>query len=178
MRRFMTPVLAAEILLLSGLAWAQRQVGSRRPTPVLGTAAEQKRPAMKALNSSSLSPASITFSSSTPDNTQANSSTKITLKVTANPSAFHVYGVASAANFSGCNNPPVSSITATCGSPSGVSCAGAVPLTDAASGFTLATGSGSQPNASFTVTLTFQDSWVYSVGSSCTVNVSYYYSEP
>jgi hypothetical protein len=125
-----------------------------------------------------VSPTAITFTSSTPDGTQTNSATKISFTVTNNPPAFHVYAVAGAANFTGCNTPPDSSVTLTCGNASGVTCAAAGALTNAAAGTTVATGSGNHATASFTVTYTFQDAWTYSVGATCQNTVQYYYSEP
>jgi hypothetical protein len=130
------------------------------------------------VSNGNVSPTAITFTSSTPDNTQTNSATKISFTVTNNPPAFHVYAVAGAANFTGCNTPPDSSVTLTCGNASGVTCAAAAPLTNAAAGTTVATGSGNHATASFNVTYTFQDAWTYSVGATCQNTVQYYYSEP
>jgi hypothetical protein len=130
------------------------------------------------VSNGNVTPTAITFTSSNPAGTQTNSATTISFTVTGNPAAFHLYAVAGAANFTGCNTPPVSSITATCGNPSGVTCAAAAPLTNAATGTTVATGSGNHATASFTVTLTFQDAWNYSVGASCQNTLQYYYSEP
>jgi len=125
-----------------------------------------------------VAPTAITFTSSTPNGTQTNASTKVSFTVTGNPAAFHVYAVAGAANFTGCNTPPVSSVTATCGNPVGVTCAAAVPLTNSTTGSTVASGSGNHATASFNITYTFQDAWNYSVGSTCQNTVQYYYSEP
>ena len=179
MRRFIMLLLAGTTLLFTGLAWAQKQTGSRRPNPVIRSAPAQRagvRPLT--VSNGNVTPTAITFTSSTPDNTQTNNSTKVSFTVTGNPAAFHVYAVAGAANFTGCNTPPVSSITATCGTPVGVTCAAAAPLTNAAAGTTVATGSGNHATASFIVTLTFQDAWNYSVGATCQNTLQYYYSEP
>jgi len=130
------------------------------------------------VSNGNVTPSAITFTSSTPDGTQTNSATTVSFTVTGNPAAFHIYAVAGAANFTGCNTPPVSSITLTCGSASGVTCSAAGALTSAAAGTTVATGSGNHTTASFKITYTFQDAWTYSVGATCQNTVQYYYSEP
>lgn len=178
MRRIMIVTLAWLTIFGTGLAWAQKQVGTRRPTPVMAFSGEQKRPVMRTLSNGSLNPTAVTIISSTPDTTTSNTSTAITLQVTGNPAAFHIYVVASAATFTGCNTPPVSSVKAACGTAVGVTCAASAPLTNAAAGITLASGRGNVNNGSFNVTYTFQDSWAYSVGSSCQTILTYYYSEP
>ena len=60
----------------------------------------------------SVTPATITFTSSTPDSTQTNATTKVSFR-TSGPTGhdFHVYAKAGAANFTGCNNPPMTSVT-------------------------------------------------------------------
>ena len=69
------------------------------------------------VGSGSVTPATITFTSSTPDGTQTNSTTKVSFtRSRALPRAFHVYAKAGAANFTGCNTPPTSSVTVACGS--------------------------------------------------------------
>jgi hypothetical protein len=125
-----------------------------------------------------VTPASITFTSSTPDSTQINSATLVSFRVTGNPASFHVYARASAANFTGCNTPPASSVTVACGTPTGVTCAASAPLSNTGNGTTVATGSRNHNPASFHATYTFQDAWNYSVGSSCQLTVSYLYTEP
>ena len=115
----------------------------------------------------SVTPATITFTSSTPDSTQTNATTKVSFKVRASPASFHVYAKAGAANFTGCNTPPMTSVTVACGTATGVTCAASAPLSNTGNGTTVATGSGNHNPASFHVTYTFQDAWNYSVGSAC-----------
>jgi hypothetical protein len=171
-------VLTGMAILVTGLAWAQKQSGPRRPAPVMRSDDVDKRPVMKMITAGNLTPTAITFTSSTPDGAQSDGATKITFSTSGTPPAFHIYAVANAANFTGCNAPPASAVTAACANPSGVSCAASAPLTTAAAGTTLVTGKGNQTNASFNVNLTFQDAWNYSVGSTCQLIVTYYYSEP
>lgn len=180
MRKVLSCLLAGVTLFFAGSAWAQVRTGPRRPIPVIRAAAPPKSGVTPlTVSNGNVTPTAITFTSSTPDGTQADSSTKVSFTVTGNPAAFHIYGIAGGASFTGCTSPPpVSSVTATCGAPSGVTCAAAAPLTNSATGFTVATGSGNHATASFTVTLTFQDAWTYYVGSSCNVTLNYYYSEP
>ena len=125
-----------------------------------------------------VTPTAVTFTSSTPDITQVNATTKISFTVTNNPAAFHIYAVAGAANFTGCNTPPANSVTAACGTPVGVTCAASAPLSNGTNGTTVATGRGNHNPASFNITYTFQDAWNYSVGSTCQLTMTYYYSEP
>jgi hypothetical protein len=179
MRRFMLSVLAGLVLLLAGLAWAQKPTGPRRPTPVIGSVQVPRGVVSRLLSTPySVTPASITFTSSTPDGTQINSATAVSFRVRANPTSFHVYAKAGAANFTGCNTPPASSVTVACGNPSGVTCAASAPLSNTGNGTTVATGSGNHNPASFSATYTFQDAWNYGVGSSCQLTVSYIYTEP
>jgi len=179
MRRFIMLLLAGVTLRFTGLAWAQRQTGSRRPTPVMRSAQEQRGPViMTVSNPISVTPAAITFTSSTPDGTQVNATSVVSFRVRANPAGFHVYAKAGAANFTGCNNPPMTSVTVACGTPTGVTCAASAPLSNTGNGTTVASGRLSHNPASFHVTYTFQDAWNYSVGSACTLSVSYIYTEP
>jgi hypothetical protein len=172
-------LLAGLSLLVEGTAWGQKLGAPRRPTPTMQSM--QAPPGLVPLtvsNPISVTPVSITFTSSTPDNTQTNSTTLVSFRVRNNPASFHVYARAGAASFTGCNNPPASSVRVACGTPTGVTCAASAPLTNTGNGTTVATGSGNHNPASFYVTYTFQDAWSYSVGSSCQLTVSYIYTEP
>ena len=124
----------------------------------------------------SVTPSSVTFTSSTPDSTQTNSSTKVSFRTRANPASFHVYAKAGSTNFTGCNTPPASSVTATCVTAVGVTCQAGAPLLSTGNGTVVATGSGNHNPASFMITYTFQDAWNYSVGSACQLSVSYIYT--
>jgi len=179
MRRFTMLVLAGLTLLSTGLAWAQKLTGPRRPTPVMRSAQTVKDVVPLTVGyPRSVTPNTITFTSSTPDGTQVNTSTAVSFTVTGNPASFHVYAKAGATNFSGCNTPPASSVTVACGTASGVTCAASAPLSNTGNGTTVATGKGNHSPASFKATYTFQDAWNYSVGSSCQLTVSYIYTEP
>ena len=178
MRRFMMLVLAGLSVLFAGLAWAQTRLGPRQTFPIMRSAGGTPFGVPKKTESNSnVTPLAIPINSSTPDGTASNSSTTVTFTVTGSPAAFHVYAVAGAANFSGCNTPPASAVTITCGTPVGVTCAAAGPLTNNAAGTTVATGTRNQ-TVSFKITYTFQDAWNYSVGSTCQNTVTYYYAEP
>lgn len=178
MRRLMMLLLAGATLLLSGLAWAQKIASPRRPTPVMHLELARKSVVPLTVSNGNVTPTAITFTSPTPDGAQTNSTTTVSFTVTGSPGAFHIYAVAGAANFTGCNTPPASSITLTCGTANGVTCAAPAPMTNAAAGTTVATGSGNHPTASFKITYTFQDAWTYSVGATCQNTVQYYYAEP
>ncbi|MGO8818024.1 MAG: hypothetical protein ACLQVG_25550 [Terriglobia bacterium] len=178
MRKLIMLMLAGTTLLPSGLAWAQKRVNSRRPAPVMQSEKALKDVVPLTVGSGSVTPASITLTSATPDGTQTNSTTKVSFKVTSSPASFHVYAKAGAANFTGCNTPPTSSVTVACGSASGVTCAASAALSNTGNGTTVATGSGNHTTASFNLTYTFQDAWNYSVGSTCQLTVSYIYTEP
>ena len=178
MRRFMMFVLAGLTILLAGLAWAQKPTAPRRPTPVMRSGRAPQVVDRTVSTPISVTPATITFTSSTPDGTQINSTTVVSFRVTNNPASFHVYARAGAANFTGCNTPPASSVTVACGTASGVTCAASAPLSNTGNGTTVATGKGNHNPASFHATFTFNDAWNYSVGSTCQLTVSYLYTEP
>lgn len=179
MRRFMILLLVGQTIFVTGLAWGQMPTGPRRPTPVMRSAQKEKPPViMTVSNPISLTPATITFSSSTPGSAQVNATTLVSFRVRANPASFHVYAKAGAANFTGCNTPPMTSVTVACGTPNGVTCAASTPLSNTGNGTTVATGGGNHNPASFYITYTFQDAWNYSVGSACQITVSYIYTEP
>ena len=131
----------------------------------------------------SVTPGTITFTSSNPDGTTtgAPATTTVSFKTTANPTSFHLYAKAAGTNFT-CTNgntPPINSVTMSCSSASGVTCvSGNVTLTNTGNGTVVATGSMNHNPASFVITYTFQDGWKYSVGSTCSLSVSHIYMEP
>ena len=126
----------------------------------------------------SVTPATITFTSSTPDGTQVSATTAVSFRVRSAPASFHVYAKAGATTFTGCNTPPMTAVTVACGTASNVTCAASAPLSSTGNGTVVASGSGSHNPASFHVTYTFQDAWNYSVGTGCQLSVSYIYTEP
>jgi len=176
----MMSMLACISFFATGTSWAQRgAAGSRRPIPVMRSAHfQQTAVPLTVTTPMSVTPTGVTFTSSTPDSTKTDATTKVSFKVTNSPGSFHVYAKAGATNFTGCNTPPASSVTVTCGTASGVTCAAAATLTSTGNGTTVATGSGNHTTASFYITYTFQDAWNYTVGSSCQLSVSYIYTEP
>jgi hypothetical protein len=180
MSRYTMMALASLALFLAGSARAQKLTGPRRPTPVMRSGQAQKEPVPLTGTpiNPGVNPATITFTSSTPDGTQTNGTTKVQFRVTFNPASFHVYAKAGAANFTGCNTPPMTSVTVACGTPTGVTCVASAPLSNTGNGTAVATGKGNHNPASFYITYTFQDAWNYSVGSSCQLTVSYLYTEP
>ena len=127
-----------------------------------------------------VTPSSITFTSSNPDGsvTGAPSTTIVLFKTTGNPSSFTVHVKAVTPKFAGCNTPPVSAVTITCSSASGLTCAGAAPLRNIANGTKVATGSGNHGTAGFVITYAFQDSWKYLQGDSCSISTQIIYTEP
>ena len=179
MSRSMMLVLAGLSLFVAGSAWAQKVSGPRRATPVMRSAQIIRTAVPLTVTTPiSVTPASVIFTSSTPDSAKTDATTKVSFRVTSSPASFHVYAKAGATNFTGCNTPPASSVKATCGTASGVTCAAAAPLSSTGNGTTVATGSGNHNPASFYITYTFQDAWNYRVGSSCQLTVSYIYTEP
>ena len=180
MRKPMMLVLTGPTILLAGLAWAQKTAAPRQPTPVIRSVQAAQAVTPLTASNGSVLPTTITFPTSTNPNGSVSDSgsTKVQFTVTNNPASFHVYARAGAANFTGCNTPPASSVTVACGSASGVTCAPSASLSNTGNGTTVATGSGNHSPASFYVTYTFQDAWNYSVGSSCQLTVSYLYTQP
>jgi len=179
MRRFMM-LLAGLTIFLAGLAWAQKPTSPRRPTPVMRTQPVLRDAVPMTVGTYSVAPATITFTSSTPDNTQTNATTKVSLRTTAlgGGTTWRVWAKAGAANFTGCNTPPMSSVTMTCGTATAITCiAGTLAMSNTGNGTEVATGTGNK-TASFYITYTFQDAWNYSVGTGCTLNMSYIYTQP
>ncbi len=179
MRGFMMLVLAGATLLFSGLAWAQKLPGSRRPIPVMHSELMQKEAVPLNVGSNSVTPGTITFTSSTPDNTQTSSTTEVKLTtsgLTGNET-WRVWAKAGAANFTGCNTPPMTSMTVACGTATKVTCQASAALSNTGNGTEVASGTGNK-TASFYITYTFQDAWNYTVGTSCTLSVSYIYTQP
>ena len=159
--------------LTAGLAWAQKAGSSRRPVPAIFEAQVPRRLAAQPLT---VTPSPITFTSSNPDASVAGSGlTTVSFSLPSHPGSYTVYAQAAAANFTGCNKPPASSITMTCSKASNATCVtGSVTLTT--SGTAVATIAGHQgETASFTVTYTFQDNWNYQVGAACSLSVNYYW---
>ena len=177
MHKLITFTTAGALVFGAGLAWAQKAATPRQPTPVIRSVAPQAVVPSTA-SAYSVTPSTITFTSSTPSGKQTNATTLVSFRVSGTPTSFHVYARAGAANFTGCNTPPASSVTVACGSASGVTCAASASLSNTGNGTTVATGSGNHYSASFYVTYTFQDAWNYSVGSSCQLTVSYLYTQP
>ena len=176
---FVRFTFAAVFAAMAGLVWAQKPSGPRRPTPVVRPPDVSQGVSERYVSVPySVTPANITFTSSTPDSTQTNATTVVSFRVRGRPASFHVYALAGAARFTGCNTPPAGSVTVACNTPVGVTCAGSAPLTNTGNGTTVATGTGSHNPASFHATYTFQDDWSNQVGTGCTLNVSYIYTEP
>jgi hypothetical protein len=128
----------------------------------------------------SVTPSSVTFTSSNPDLsvTGVPATTTVSFRTKANPAAFTVHVKAVTPNFSGCNTPPASAVTVSCSSASGVTCAAAAALSNSGNGTTAATGSGNHNPASLVLTYNFQDSWNYLQGASCSINTQIIYTEP
>ena len=179
MHRFAVLGLVGLSVVTTGLAWAQRANGPRRPLPVFAsTPVTQDRPAKaRWVGFGGVTPASITFTSSNPSGSVAGAATA-SIQLDAISGGFTVYAKAVAANFTGCNAPPAGSITVACSAASGVTCAAPAPLASTGKGTIVATGSGLQFPAKFTVTYTFQDDWSYQVGTGCSLNVQYTAAEP
>lgn len=178
MHKLITFTTAGALVFGAGLAWAQKAATPRQPTPVIRSVQAPRAMVPSMASGYSVTPSTITFTSSTPSGTQTNATTSVRFTVSGYPASFHVYARAGAANFTGCNTPPASSVTVACGTASGVTCAASAPLSNTGNGTTVATGSGNHNPASFYVTYTFHDAWNYSVGSSCQLTVSYIYTEP
>ena len=132
------------------------------------------------VSNASVTPSSIAFTSSDPDVsvTGTPATTNVSFKTTFNPASFTVHVKALAAAFTGCHTPPISAVTISCSSASGVTCAGAAALSNTGNGTTVATGSGNHNPASLVISYTFQDSWTYQQGASCSISVQVIYTEP
>lgn len=124
----------------------------------------------------SVTPSSVTFTSSNPGGSVTGSATAtVRFRTTLNPT-FSVYAKATGTNFTCSGTVPISSITLTCSGASGVTCqSGSLVLTNSGNGTLVATGSGNHNPAQFVVTYTFTDAWNYQVGTSCTATVNYIY---
>ena len=180
MRKFIMFTTAGALVFAAGLAWAQKAAAPRRPTPVIRSVQAPQAPTPFSVSTYSVTPASITLPTSTnPDGSVSDTgSTRVRFRTTGNPSHFTVYAKAAATYFTGCNTPPASSVTVACGTPTGVTCAGAAALSNTGNGTTVATGTGNHNPAQFYATYTFKDGWSYQVGTSCTLGVQYIYTEP
>jgi hypothetical protein len=184
MRKCLLWAATGMFLFGTGLAWAQKPVAKPRlPTPVRTSVLPPQIFGPFAVRDYSVLPGTVTFTSSNPAGsvTGTPSTTTVQFKTTANPT-FSVYAKAAAPNFScsGGTNPPVNSVTLTCSGATGAAVcqSGTLTLTDTGNGVKVAGGSGNGNPNTFNVTYTFQDSWTYSAGSSCTLSVSYIYTEP
>jgi len=127
-----------------------------------------------------VTPGLITFTSPDPSGsvTSAPSTTTVSFRTHANPPAFTLHVKAVTPNFTGCNAPPASAVTVSCSGASGLTCASPAPLSDIGNGTTVATGGGNDHPASFVITYTFQDSWKYQQGASCSLSTQIIYTEP
>jgi hypothetical protein len=180
MRKLIMFTTAGALVFAAGLAWAQKAAAPRRPTPVIRSVQGPQGLTPFDVSKNSVTPLSIILPTSTnPDGSVSDSgTTTVQFKTTANPSHFTVYAKAAASSFTGCNNPPASSVTVACSTATGVTCGAAAALSSTGNGTTVATGSGNWNPAQFYVTYTFQDGWSYQVGSSCALGVQYIYTEP
>jgi len=151
MRRFMM-LLSGLTIFLAGLAWAQKPTSPRRPIPVMQTQPVQKNAVPMAVSNHSVAPLTVTFTSSTPDNTQTNATTEVKLRTTAltGTTTWRVWAKAGATNFTGCNTPPMTSVAMTCGTATAITCiSGTLPMSNTGTGTEVATGTGNK-TASFT----------------------------
>jgi hypothetical protein len=132
------------------------------------------------VSNGSVTPSSVTFTSSNPAGTVTGtpSTTTVSFRTSGAPAAFTVHAKAVTPNFTGCNTPPASAVTVSCSSASGVTCAGAAALSNTGNGTTVATGSGNHNPASLVITYNFQDSWKYRQGASCSISTQIIYTEP
>jgi hypothetical protein len=181
MRRFIKLVTVGAVVSAVGLAWAQKPAKPRQPVPVISSKETGQTRTPFIAFGGSVTPGSVTFTSSNPDGSVTGSSTAtVSFNTFLSPTHFTVYAKAVSANFTGCNSPPASSVTVACSTPSGVTCAASAALTNTGNGTTVAAGSGNHfpTAASFAVTYTFHDAWSYQVGTSCSLSVQYLYTEP
>ncbi len=184
MRKCMWFVTMELLVFAGGLAWAQKgSVKPRQPVPFRTSVLPPPTFGPLAVRNTSVLPGAVTFTSSNPASsvTGTPNTTTVQFRTTAHP-IFSVYARAAGPNFScsGGTTPPVNSVTLTCSGATGkaVCQSGTLTLTDMGNGVKVAGGSGNANPNTFNVTYTFQDSWTYSAGSSCTLSVSYIYTEP
>ena len=188
MRKFLLLATVSAFGLTGGLVWAQKAASARRPTPVLPPAQMQQESAVvpMAVSNYSVTPATVTFTSSNPSTSAAGSATTTvrfrTSGLVAPNNTWRLWIQASAASFTGCNAPPAGGVTVTCASVStGMACvaSGATLSPSAPPAATeVASGTGNHNPNTVTVTYTFQDGWNYQVGTGCSLGVSYIYTSP
>lgn len=179
MRQFMALAREGSFVFAVALAWAQKPTKARQPFPVRSSTQTPQAVTPFTVSNFSVTPASVTFTSSNPDGSVNGSvTTQVQFRTSANPAHFTVYAQAAAATFSGCNNPPAGSIRAACSAPIGVTCSASSALTNSGNGTVVATGNGNHNPAQFSVTYTFTDGWNFQVGASCSLTVQYVYTEP
>ena len=183
MRKITVFATTGLVIFSVGLAWAQKaSVKPRQPTPVISL--QQLGPQGPiipfAVSNYTVTPGSVTFTSSNPAGSVTGSSTAtVQFRTTGNPAAFRLWARASSANFTGCNSPPVNTVTVACETAStGVSCDAAGALTTGGNGTLVAHGSGNHNPNTVTVQYTFQDGWNFRVGTGCSLSVSYIYTAP
>jgi len=127
----------------------------------------------------SVTPSSVTFTSGNPAGsvTGVPSTSTVAFQTHGGPASFTIHVKAVTPNFTGCNSPPATAVTVSCSSGSAVTCNAAAPLINTGNGMTVGHGSGSQ-SASLKITYTFQDSWKYQQGASCSISTQIIYTEP
>jgi hypothetical protein len=167
-----------------GLAWSQAQKASRRPAPINPAyrGPIPVGPFAVSAGQSSVTPGTVTFTSSNPGGgaVAGSSTATVTFKTVGNPAGFRIWAQALSSGFTGCNSPAASKVTVACQTATaGVTCAGASALSSSAppSATLVASGSGNH-TSTVTVGYTFQDAWNYQAGSACTLSVQYLYTEP
>ena len=173
------------MVFAGGLAWAQKIGRPRQPTPVtpsmhgtIGTIVPF------AVSNGSVTPGSISFTSSNPDSSPVSGSgtTTVSFRTTVNPT-FRVWALALSGSFTGCNSPAANRVTVACQTATaGVTCAPSAALSTTAppgGGATLvASGRGNHNPNTITVRYTFQDAWNYQAGTACPLSIQYVYTAP
>jgi hypothetical protein len=127
----------------------------------------------------SVTPSSVTFTSGNPAGiaTGSPATSTVLFQTHGGPSSFTIRVKATTPNFTGCNAPPASAVTVSCSGASAITCSGAAPLSNVGNGTTVGIGTGSQ-TGSLVITYTFQDSWKYQQGASCSIITQIIYTEP
>jgi len=162
--------------LLAGLVTATGTQPPARISPVTGA----PRPMATSINTTSVTPATITFTAPNPISSpivNGSASALVSWK-TAGGSAARAWtlGVSAPAAFGSCSTVPASAVKVTCGTVTGGfagACSAASNLSTTST--KVAGGNEGTGSTSYSVSLSFtlSDSWSYIASSSCSLSVTY-----
>jgi hypothetical protein len=163
-------------LLFSGILLAS---ASAKAPGTLSPAVVRLAPQATSISNQSVTPAAITFTATSPDNSpvvSGSSSALVGWSIDGNTNISWTLSVSAPATFGSCPTVPASAVTVSCGTVSGGTggvCGGSRSLSTTPT--QIANGAGASGNRSYSASLSFtlQDSWKYIASSSCSVTVTY-----